>query len=60
MLFWPADYTISTLVNNSILKDEGTGDGGLFKGIFDPLFAQDSDPIRTAWMQVLNDVMCSS
>lgn len=29
-----ADYTISTLVNNSILKDEGTGDGGLFKGIF--------------------------
>ena len=29
-----ADYTISTLVNNSILKDEGTGDGGFFKGIF--------------------------
>lgn len=29
-----ADYTISTLVNNSILKDEDNGDGGLFKGIF--------------------------
>lgn len=29
-----ADYTISTLVENSILKDEGNGDGGLFKGIF--------------------------
>lgn len=29
-----ADFTISTLVNNSVLKDEGSGDGGLFKGIF--------------------------
>ena len=29
-----ADYTISSLVDNSILKSEGTGDGGLFKGIF--------------------------
>lgn len=29
-----ADYTTSSLVNNSILKSEGTGDGGLFKGIF--------------------------
>lgn len=29
-----ADYTISTLVDNSVLKSEGTGDGGLFKGIF--------------------------
>lgn len=29
-----ADYTISALVNNSLLKDEGKGDGGLFKGIF--------------------------
>jgi predicted alpha-1,6-mannanase (GH76 family) len=28
------DYTISSLVENSILKNEGTGDGGLFKGIF--------------------------
>ena len=29
-----ADYTTSSLVNNSVLKSEGTGDGGLFKGIF--------------------------
>lgn len=29
-----ADYTISSLVNNAVLKDEGTGDGGLFKGVF--------------------------
>lgn len=29
-----ADYTTSSLTNNSILKSEGTGDGGLFKGIF--------------------------
>lgn len=29
-----ANYTIGTLVDNSILKSEGTGDGGLFKGIF--------------------------
>lgn len=29
-----ADYTIGTLVNNSILKSEGQGDGGLFKGVF--------------------------
>lgn len=29
-----ADYTASSLVSNSILKSEGTGDGGLFKGIF--------------------------
>lgn len=29
-----ADYTMSTLVENSILKSEGTGDGGLFKGVF--------------------------
>jgi predicted alpha-1,6-mannanase (GH76 family) len=29
-----ADYTTSGLVNNSVLKSEGTGDGGLFKGIF--------------------------
>ena len=26
-----ADYTISSLVENSILKSEGTGDGGLFE-----------------------------
>jgi len=35
-----ADYTISTLVDNSILKSEGTGDGGLFKGIFIRYFTQ--------------------
>ena len=35
-----ADYTISTLVNNSVLKDEGNGDGGLFKGIFVRYFTQ--------------------
>ena len=35
-----ADYTISTLVNNSILKDEGNGDGGLFKGIFIRYFVE--------------------
>lgn len=29
-----ADYTIGSLVKNSVLKSEGTGDGGLFKGIF--------------------------
>lgn len=29
-----ADYTTSSLTNNSVLKSEGTGDGGLFKGIF--------------------------
>jgi len=29
-----ANYTIGSLVDNSILKSEGTGDGGLFKGIF--------------------------
>lgn len=35
-----ADYAISTLVNNSILKDEGSGDGGLFKGIFIRYFVE--------------------
>ncbi len=29
-----ADYTTSSLTNNSVLKSEGGGDGGLFKGIF--------------------------
>ncbi|MDR2859031.1 MAG: glycosyl hydrolase family 76 [Mediterranea sp.] len=31
-----ANYTMSSLVNpaDALLKDEGTGDGGLFKGIF--------------------------
>ena len=35
-----ADYTISTLVDESILKSEGTGDGGLFKGIFVRYFTE--------------------
>ncbi|GHT63646.1 alpha-1,6-mannanase [Bacteroidia bacterium] len=35
-----ADYTISSLVDNSILKSEGTGDGGLFKGIFIRYFTE--------------------
>lgn len=35
-----ADYTISSLVDNSILKSEGTGDGGLFKGVFVRYFTQ--------------------
>jgi predicted alpha-1,6-mannanase (GH76 family) len=29
-----ADYTTSSLTSSSVLKSEGTGDGGLFKGIF--------------------------
>ncbi|OJV45325.1 MAG: glycosyl hydrolase family 76 [Bacteroidales bacterium 36-12] len=35
-----ANYTISSLVENSILKSEGTGDGGLFKGIFVRYFTE--------------------
>ncbi len=35
-----ADYTIGGLVTNSILKAEGTGDGGLFKGIFIRYFTE--------------------
>lgn len=35
-----ADYTTSSLVDNSVLKNEGTGDGGLFKGIFVRYFTQ--------------------
>ncbi|GHV23194.1 alpha-1,6-mannanase [Bacteroidia bacterium] len=35
-----ADYTTSSLVSNSILKSEGTGDGGLFKGIFIRYFTE--------------------
>ena len=34
-----ADYTTSSLTSNSVLKSEGTGDGGLFKGIFIRYFA---------------------
>lgn len=35
-----ADYVISSLVDESILKSEGTGDGGLFKGIFIRYFTE--------------------
>jgi len=35
-----SNYTISTLVNSSLLKDEGNGDGGLFKGIFIRYFTE--------------------
>jgi predicted alpha-1,6-mannanase (GH76 family) len=35
-----ANYTTIVLVNDSILKDEGAGDGGLFKGIFVRYFTE--------------------
>jgi len=37
-----SSYTLSTLsdLSESVLKDEGTGDGGLFKGIFVRYFTQ--------------------
>jgi predicted alpha-1,6-mannanase (GH76 family) len=35
-----ADYTTGSLVDNAVLKGEGTGDGGLFKGIFIRYFAE--------------------
>jgi predicted alpha-1,6-mannanase (GH76 family) len=37
-----ADYTLTTLINtdDNLLKSEGNGDGGLFKGIFIRYFAQ--------------------
>ena len=35
-----ANYTISSLVENSVLKSEGTGDGGLFKGLFVRYFTE--------------------
>jgi predicted alpha-1,6-mannanase (GH76 family) len=35
-----ANYTTTVLVNNAILKDEGGGDGGLFKGIFIRYFTE--------------------
>jgi predicted alpha-1,6-mannanase (GH76 family) len=34
-----ADYTTGSLTVSSVLKSEGTGDGGLFKGIFVRYFA---------------------
>ncbi|WP_319501475.1 glycoside hydrolase family 76 protein [uncultured Draconibacterium sp.] len=56
-----ADYTLNTLVNGSdrLLKDEGAGDGGLFKGIFVRYFTQLilhpdlSDGTRNRYMQFL-------
>ncbi|MDR0692614.1 MAG: glycosyl hydrolase family 76 [Prevotellaceae bacterium] len=35
-----ANYTTTVLVNSGILKDEGSGDGGLFKGIFVRYFTE--------------------
>jgi predicted alpha-1,6-mannanase (GH76 family) len=35
-----ASYTMTMLVNGAILKDEGNGDGGLFKGIFVRYFTE--------------------
>jgi len=35
-----ADYTITSMIENSVLKSEGTGDGGLFKGIFIRYFTE--------------------
>lgn len=37
-----ADYTLNNLVNSNdrLLKDEGNGDGGLFKGVFVRYFTQ--------------------
>ncbi|HEY3372995.1 MAG TPA: glycoside hydrolase family 76 protein [Prolixibacteraceae bacterium] len=35
-----ADFTLNTLVDGSILKSEGNGDGGLFKGVFIRYFTQ--------------------
>lgn len=37
-----ADYTLNNLVNSNdqLLKDEGSGDGGLFKGVFVRYFTQ--------------------
>jgi Predicted glycosyl hydrolase len=35
-----ANYTTGSLVENSLLKSEGTGDGGLFKGVFIRYFTE--------------------
>lgn len=54
-----ADYTMSSLVNNSILKSEGDGDGGLFKGIFVRYFTQLiiqerlDEPVRRRYLQFI-------
>lgn len=55
-----ADYTLSSLVDNSVLKSEGTGDGGLFKGIFIRYFTQLiiqgrlDKPVRDRYLQFIN------
>lgn len=55
-----ADYTLSSLVENSVLKSEGTGDGGLFKGIFIRYFTQLiiqgklDKPVRDRYLQFIN------
>lgn len=56
-----ADHTLNALVNSNdrLLKDEGNGDGGLFKGIFVRYFTQLilhpdlSDGTRNRYMQFL-------
>ena len=56
-----ADYTIDNLINaeNNLLKREGKGDGGLFKGIFIRYFVQlilsdgISDDIRSRYIDFL-------
>ena len=55
-----ADYTMSSLVENSVLKSEGSGDGGLFKGIFVRYFTQLiiqnrlDEPVRRRYLQFIN------
>lgn len=56
-----ADYTLSNLVNSNdlVLKSEGTGDGGLFKGVFVRYFTQLimlpdlKDAVRKRYVQFL-------
>jgi len=56
-----ADYTITVLINpvDNLLRSEGTGDGGLFKGIFIRNFAQlilsdgISDEVRQRYIDFL-------
>src|SRR5690554_2646303 len=55
-----ADYTMSSLVENTVLKSEGSGDGGLFKGIFVRYFTQLiiqnrlDEPVRRRYLQFVN------
>ncbi|MDR1023165.1 MAG: glycosyl hydrolase family 76 [Prevotellaceae bacterium] len=54
-----AKYTMTVLVTDAILKDEGSGDGGLFKGIFVRYFTelirqeQLSSDVRKSYVQFL-------